>query len=386
MTDPLTPPPWRTIHPDVRTRIIESAEEPEEAPRRRRALVPLAAGLAVLAIGAVLAIQGTDGGPDRVITPNPALDRCAAAVPGAPSRSEWEQAFESFFGDFKVIALRVVGKPVFCEVTPTAVTVSTAEPAYLPGTGTGLVMTTQLGTIAGVVDPSWAQPRIRTGGRIRPPTVVDGLFVAGFKGPDAVEVADEGKPWAVLPAAGPAPVTVVDALQGPAPDRTSGRGKLLGDCVAAATRGGGVIDPDSWEPGAMAESGDGRVIVTRNAYGYSSCWYSLSMERVGAFGRTRTAGRFYQADPSASRGPAPKTFAGHYETDDDLLLYGVVPPESRRVQIVIDRVPPIEGDVAGSTFAVLLPRTVTGGLSIPQITYRLYNASGQLTYEGPAQA
>ena len=32
------------------------------------------------------------------------------------------------------------------------------------------------------------------------------------------------------------PVTVVDARQGPVPDRTSGRGKLLGDCIAAAAR------------------------------------------------------------------------------------------------------------------------------------------------------
>ena len=129
MTDPLSPPPWRTIPADVRARILIPRRNP--GPARTRPL--LTAGLVALAIAAVFVIQAI-GGSDQAPTTSPALDRCIAATPSAPARSEWEQAFEAPFVDFTVIALRVAGKPVFCEVTRTTVTVSTAEPAYLPGT------------------------------------------------------------------------------------------------------------------------------------------------------------------------------------------------------------------------------------------------------------
>ena len=42
-------------------------------------------------------------------------------------------------------------------------------------------MTTRLGTIAGVADPSWRDLQIKTGEMIRPPTIVDGLFITGFR-------------------------------------------------------------------------------------------------------------------------------------------------------------------------------------------------------------
>jgi hypothetical protein len=378
VTDPLSPPPWRTIPADVQARILESAEE---EPRRRKALVPLAAGFVALAIAAVFAIQAI-GGSEQAATTSPALDRCAAAMPDAPARSEWEQAFEAPFGDFTVIALRVAGKPVFCEITHTAVTVSTAEPAYLPGSSTGLVMTTSLGTIAGVADPSWRDLQIKTGQLIRPPTIVDGLFITGFRNSRQIEVTSGGNPWTAMPAPAEAPVTVVDARQGPAPDRTSGRGKLLGDCIDAALRMGGVVDPDSWEPGAMAESQNGRMIVTRNAYGYSSCWLSVEMGDYASFGMVGGTA-FYQADKSANQGPAPTVFPEYSEMDGDMVVFGVVPPDSSRVQLTITGSAPIEADVANSTFAALVPQSATAGPPSPKITYRIYNSTGQLTYDGP---
>src|SRR5262245_20509238 len=126
MTDPLAPPPWRQIPADVQDRIMQSTLE-EPVVRRRSVLAPIAASFAALAIGAVFAIQATGGaGPSN--DANPGLDRCAAAArdSGQPAdRSEWEQVFESPFLDYKVIAARAGGKPVFCELTPTSVTVST---------------------------------------------------------------------------------------------------------------------------------------------------------------------------------------------------------------------------------------------------------------------
>jgi hypothetical protein len=382
VTDPLSPPPWRPIPTAVRDRILNATEEP--VVRRRRPLVGVAAGSVVLAVGAVFTVQTVGGG--HTGSENPGLDRCAAAVRDSaelPARSEWEQVFESSFGEYKVIAARAAAKPVFCELTNTAVTVSIAEPAYVRGTGAGLVLVTPLGTIAGAIDPSWRQPQVRTGDLVRSPTVVDGLFISGFKGnKQEVEVADGANPanWITLPMPAHSPIRVVDARQAPPPDRTSPRGQIVSDCINAASTNRGVIDPDSWEPGAMVKSNEGTLIAVRNAYGYSSCWYS-NKNPYGQFSNFVGAG-LYQAGKTANQGPAPRLFPMYHEAYDQGILVGVVPAETRRVQVLIARGPTVEADVANSTFAALTPPGEIVGNTDAKLSFRLYDASGKVTYEG----
>jgi hypothetical protein len=265
------------------------------------------------------------------------------------------------------------------------VTVSAAEPAYVPGTGIGLVLVTPLGTVAGAIDPSWRQPRIRTGEFVRAPTVVDGLFITGFKGNTKVEAADGDNPasWITLPAPAQSPITVVDARQGPPPDRTSDRGRILEDCIRAAGAIRGVVDPDSWEPGAMAKSTNGTLIAARNAYGYSSCWYSNREPADGYFGDALIGGGYYQADKSASQGPAPILLTLHIEAyGGQEILVGAMPADIRRVQVVIAGGSTFEADVANSTFAALMPPGEIAGISDAKLSFRLYDAAGRMTYEG----
>jgi hypothetical protein len=248
-------------------------------------------------------------------------------------------------------------------------------------------MNTALGTIGGVADPSWREVWIKTGDSVRPATVVDGLFTAGFAtGHTTIGIADSDRPaqWTTLPLPTQPPITVVDARQGPAPDRSSGRGRILDDCVKAAGKTPGVIDPDSWEPGAMIQYDDATHILARNAYGYSSCSYSTSAPGYGTFGHVGGRGR-YQAGRDASRGPAPKAFSAYSEAKTgQIILEGVVvAAECRRVQIIIAGTVTAEADVANSTFAALLPPGSVRGPSDPRLTYRLYDTTGNLTYEGP---
>src|SRR5439155_27010879 len=101
----------------------------------------------------------------------------------SPNRRCWQPVFNYTFGPVKVTAARAAGKPLFCETTYTTATVSSvnAEPAYAAGSRSGAVLTTGLGTVAGVVDPSchgiWAEGTGSQAAWQAPATAKGGLFL-----------------------------------------------------------------------------------------------------------------------------------------------------------------------------------------------------------------
>lgn len=167
-------PPRRTLPPTTRERIRRvvdtglSARQDPRSPIRRRAPLAVAAGVAVLALGAVMGprfIQ--DDATERpAITVSPALqgaagiadavDRCAAAVPDLGPRDRWQSVMGRVEGNLAVVGVRIDGKPVICQATGTSVTVTDpATPLGADGTRNTLLLNSAEGVIAGVADPTW---------------------------------------------------------------------------------------------------------------------------------------------------------------------------------------------------------------------------------------
>jgi hypothetical protein len=56
--------------------------------------------------------------------------------------------------------------------------------------------------------------------------------------------------------------------------------------------------------------------------------------------------------------------------------------ETRRVQVLVAGSPAVEADVANSTFAAVMPPGEIAGATDAKLSFRLYDASGKVTYEG----
>jgi hypothetical protein len=413
MNDRLTPPTRRALPSDVRDRIrakVSAGLAPASTTRTNRLRAPLAAAasVAVLAAGAMIVVQSVSGVPGGVGTSttspsttsgaslnrqeaNAELDRCWAAVQHEgkaeqfPDRAQWRPVFNYSSGAVHVTAARAAGKPLFCETTYTRVTVSdpNATPTYAPGTKAGAVLTSRLGTTAGVVDPSW--PRMWwTGPRdaAAPATVKDGLFLVfqshektGAVDPISVTGNDPARTSAdpaPLPAAPTSAVSIVDRPTVPAPDRSSPRGRLLDECLKAADENLGVVDIESWAPGAVAQQGDDYVIMARNAYGFTQC------ARIG--GSVAFASYIRGADAIDQR--MPVSTDGIWDLADGFVVSGTVPVRAGRLQVELAR-GPVVADVANSTFALFIPPSAIGPTNPKSLTVRLYDASNNLIYDGP---
>jgi hypothetical protein len=181
-------PPRRPLPPEVRSRIRTRALARPQ-PRRRtrftrgRAPFTVAAGVAILAAGAVIIGQSvTGGGPNHAgqrTTPptattsagrpldlgraNAELDRCWAAIQAEgkadkyPARPRWRAVAQGIYPWVTVTAAFADGKPFFCQTTETTVRVSepTSSPAYARGSKTAALLISPEGVIAGVRDESW---------------------------------------------------------------------------------------------------------------------------------------------------------------------------------------------------------------------------------------
>jgi hypothetical protein len=268
--DELKLPSLQPLPPEVRDRLRLRVMTELDAPRRwasrlDRARPPLAvaASVAVLAAGAMIVaktVHDSSGGTgDTTTTTAPSstsgatlnhpeadgeLDRCWYALQQRgraaqfPHRRTWHPVFNYTFGAVKVTAARADGKPLFCETTYTTATVSDVNvtPNYAYGQ-TGAVLITGLGTVAGVVDPSWRgiAARAKNPDWRAPATAKDGLFLlhghvitqglAGLEvGPNDAR-DDDFDAWRPLPRAAAPAASVVDRPARPAPDRTSSRGR-----------------------------------------------------------------------------------------------------------------------------------------------------------------
>ena len=335
--DDLKLPPRRPLPPEVRDRMRATVLGGIRTPgrtRTHRARPPLAvaAGVAVLALGATILTQSLAGShgirtghqtdttapgtppPLNLADATADMDRCWAAVVrgskagSVPTRSTWQAVFAVPGGNgLTVTAIRADGNPLICETTRTTVTVSdpNASPAYAAATRTGALLNSADGVVAGVMDPRWSAMQFVAVGKSGasdggPGFFQDGMFVdiGGFAPggrytvqqtvPDAPESptstvdsqyyakvspsplipTSPTYPELTLPAAPAALVATVDRPDPPT-DRTSAAGQFLGECIAKSDQA--VLDPDSWQPLVLAGASPNMVVLARSGNRIASC-------------------------------------------------------------------------------------------------------------------
>jgi hypothetical protein len=383
-------PPVADVPAEARDR-IEARVLPyltdEQHGSRSKLWLASAAVVTLLAGGAVVLATQPESRPEPgpgpildIAKATSELDRCweAARQSGDadrfPDRAEWQPVLSVTGHKSTVTAVKAKGRPVFCETTKTRVTLSDprAEPAFVPGTKTGAVLVTEVGTIAGVVDPSWSQTFVDATAKNKdgyngPAQQKDGLFVfmsvvSPLNGSITVRPGADDPPMS-LPQPHP-PINVVDSLYPPG-DRTSERGKLLGECMAGDA---GAIDAQSWSPGAMVEANGERMIMATNPAGTSACLQQSE--------RTQFMSYLAPAGPSAKPTPLPiaPSVGGRP------LIAGLLPVGTTRLQLTFAGGTTTDAEVLGRTFAALLP---PGAGAPGTITCKAFGHEGQMLYTGP---
>lgn len=365
-----------------------------EAPRRVRwtPIVVAAGVVAVVGAGAVvLTNQGGTGvqpASTAVMPPPPpppkppaeaALDRCWAAVQAKgltaryPDRATWQPVIADVKPLVTVVAARAAGKPLFCETTSMTVTVT--DPDVTPA-GHGVVLVSDRGTVAGVVDPN-SPPvhvdvrtaNVETNDDVQPK---DGLFVFNSSVGRGTVTVDDAK---VDHAPEPAVIHTVDL--GPPGERTSDRGRALGTCLAGA---GNVVQPDSWQPGAMVSTGTRRMVMAVNKIGVATCTNGGGASTFDTFTNDQ-----YPGNPNR-----PVLLPVPPDLGDQPLIGGRLPAGVTRVRLVLPTGDTVDADVVASTFAVLLPASLKQEVlnepvvrDFTKIVCRAYNAKGELVYDSP---
>ncbi|WP_410569192.1 hypothetical protein [Amycolatopsis sp. cmx-4-61] len=329
MTADLELPPRRELPDDVRARLRAEVRRGLGKRRPSRVWYAAAAAVVVLAAGAVVATQvirhqpvaGPGPGPDtanpltldvRVATSS--LDRCWAAVQAAgkqdrvPPRADWIPEFTQVLPADAVVAVTVAGKPMFCETTDTTVTLSDPEatPAYVPGTRTGLLLHSATGMVGGVLAPDgddgYLGAETEDGESSLSQLFVSPItrqFVGVTRADPARTTLTLGKPMqpgVTLPAAPPPLLAVTDRPV--TADRTSGAGRALGDCLAAAELEA-IPDPAAYAPGPLLETDEYRVVVGRYGDRFVVCTTEPDYQRPG-----KTRARAFPSGPPPQAPPA----------------------------------------------------------------------------------
>jgi hypothetical protein len=375
-------PPRRPLPPSVRARL--RARLTPEVPRRARFRGPLAvaAGVAVLAAGAVMISQSvgdpddftpgevppattTVPAPDPTLAPatlNGVLDVCVAAVDGDdyPPREAWQPVLGARGLGVTVVAARAEGKPYACQLTATSVTVSNpaGEVPQSPGTTAGLLLNTPEGVVAGVAEPAWRRVGVLAmdGTNSTTSTVAsaeDGMFFLIRGSEELVEVrlynvvGDNGNPpsWEATPPLGTEAmtVTVVNRNNSVAPEDW--------EAYHACAEANPSWDAENWSPAAgVIWQLDGRMVLLRNRYGIAVCRH----DPKPADGREHTVTEL----GSHERGWEPCRLAALTPYADDPVppLGAVVTPEAAYVDIWFDgRSRPIRKAAVNGTFVVQTP-------------------------------
>jgi hypothetical protein len=418
MTDFPTPPP-RRLPPEVRDRIREQVLPGlEDATRfrfpRSRGPLAVAAGVAILAAGAMIVTQSVDDG-DRVGgLPFPAtgpttstsappapnagieLDRCLGAVRSAgkldefPDRRLWRPVTSRRYRLVTITAAMADGKPIFCQTTPTSVTITdpNAPIAYAGNTRTGALLVSDEGIVAGVVDPSWPHVGIDVtndgagmgmGGAID--TLPGGLFIAisSFRptmatikvGPTNDVNSGPAAPILLPHPAAPAIEYLRDRPTNPPPDRQSDRARFLVECLAKSVTS--VADPDSWQPGATVTVQGSRILLMRYGSLVGYCYFENTKPNRYLFN---------QLDKELP-GEVPRPRA----IDSTVLnlpnrgvlwpMFGAVPSGTARMTLRFSDDTTAEADVFGSTFMVAQPQGTTVAAA------QVFDGAGTLLYQGP---
>jgi hypothetical protein len=425
-----TPPPRREMPQEVRERLRRKLWRDLDRPARfRRAPLAVAAGVALLAAGAVVVTQSVPSpradlptlatvSPTASAAPaSPAdLDRCYAAAetsPTVPDRSQWTLSFSTEVGGVAVIAARAGGKPLFCESTLTSVTVSdpSAAPAFARGSTTGAVFATPNGTVAGVVDPAWDSFEIRAAddkdALVAPPEKADGMFVLYTSvalGPathlqaqqlpadDNTVRPDDNDPAYPVRDIPAVPAPLVSVVDRPAPaDRASLPGRSLTDCMSS--NHDPQPDRDSWQPGAAVTVKDSELIMAVNAKGVSACQWQPGPGAKKTV--AEPSDQMFQSYLQFVRQPQPVDAAQMpVVTGDDgaLVICGTVRADTTKMTVDLTGTTEFVTDVRSGTFISVVPDSLvdeTGELDddhLASLTTTLYDARGNELYRGPLNA
>ena len=266
---------------EVRERLRTRVLGDQRGKPRSRGLLAAAAAVVLVAGGLALSTsvdRTPSTNPGATTTPDDPqkddLDRCWAALlstgttEGYPDRSQWIPVISAHgLGETRVTAAWAGDRPLFCQTSTTQVAVSdpNAVPAYVAGTGTGVLLRTEYGALGGVLDPTW--PGLHLTARFADGAVLpvvaehaQGLFVMAvdenLRDPritiDVFEPqADAGTGVPLDPE--PDHVTVIDRPGRPNPSSQ----ESLTRCLQVV----GEPDPASWEVGSdWLHRRDGRTL------------------------------------------------------------------------------------------------------------------------------
>jgi hypothetical protein len=235
------------------------------------------------------------GGTSVARPPADQLTRCAAEnarkPAGRPDPSQWQPLFTTSRSGVSVIAFHTSSGPLFCELTPAMVTLSSPTSASA-GTTARPTFVTAFGTVAGVYKRTGAQHLFvkttdRTSPLGGPAWDQDGVFVAvnavrvpapsltittapALSGPDSATSAGH---QVVVPDTGRLAVAPTQDRPLTPADQTSPAGRRLATCLAntggglavepgafGAGDGGPAVDHAAWVPGASATTADGGTV------------------------------------------------------------------------------------------------------------------------------
>jgi hypothetical protein len=186
---------------------------------------------------------------------------------GRPDPAQWQPFLTTFGPGLSVIVFHTSSGPLFCELTPAMVTLSSPTTASA-GTIARPTFVTAFGTVAGVINPAAGLNSLyvatgRTSQQGRPAFELDGVFVAV----NAVHVPPPSLTFTGFDNAHPAgrrvfvpdttPLVVAPTQDRPLTpaDQTSPAGRRLAECLANAA-GGPAVDRAAWAPGVSATMTD----------------------------------------------------------------------------------------------------------------------------------
>jgi len=373
-------PPRKELPADVRDRLRATLDaridKPRPAPRFRSPLA-VAAGVTVLAAGALIIGQSVRGTPDDFqpggapptsapaiptdelldeATMNEVLDRCVATLansPDTPARDKWHPVIgQRTMTEGFVVAARVDGEePVACQTTPSSVYMS--MPTDMPERGPlpYLLLSSTDGVVVGVADPTWGRVGVYVtgdGGALSQVAATkDGFFVLNAQLPDDPEIrvynevgdnsgtrsVDNTTPVGGSPGGGamidrPNAVTEADK-------------QLLNSCVAATPAVAG-----NWTPGAAITRDGDRFLLARDGARIAVCVHHSKP----ADGREYT---LTDLGTHTSQGFAPCPIAG--VKPDGSLMAAVVAPEASNVEFDYGPNEIVHGAITNGTYLAPAP-------------------------------
>ncbi|MGW6928544.1 hypothetical protein ACWGE0_00685 [Lentzea sp. NPDC054927] len=283
-------PENRTLPDDVRMRARRRVSEGMNPSARNGRPILIAAGVSMLAAGAVFAGQALYGenaevagpsyqqngefvGKDRNVVNHvepgkvapDALARCTAAAKAHPPAGQWQPIATSSKNGTVLTAFRGPTGVFFCANTATTTTISDPNPVKIEDgrRKVKILFTTPSGTMAGLVSPDvrfLSLSRISDSGQNNTmPALIDGLFLApsGFQQAETgTKALVNGEDFAVR-GVPKATASVVDRPLPPA-SRDTPETARFADCL----KGRPVPDPDQFTLGLTAKVSATDTIIT----------------------------------------------------------------------------------------------------------------------------